>query len=87
MRYTVTHGSAQRLEDLPFSVAGKTGSIQTSADLEKTNALFVSFAPYENPSIVLLILVESGGGGGATAVPLSQEILKWYWENRMASGS
>jgi penicillin-binding protein 2 len=84
MRYTVAYGSAQRLADLPFKVAGKTGSIQTSSDLEKTNALFVSFAPYENPQIALLVFVESGGGGGATAVPLSREILDWYWQNRLA---
>jgi penicillin-binding protein 2 len=82
MRYTVTQGSAQRLGDMPFEVAGKTGSIQTSADLEKTNALFVSFAPYQNPEILLLVFVESGGEGGATAMPLSRQILDWYWQNR-----
>ncbi len=84
LRRTVTDGSAAgRMADLPFSVSGKTGSIQTSSSLTDTNAAFVAFAPSENPKILLLVLVESGGSGGATAVPLAKEILWWYWENRM----
>lgn len=86
MRKTVTQGSAaQRLADLPFSLAGKTGSVQTGSSLTATNALFISFMPYENPEFLLLILVESGGSGGARAVPLAREILLWYWENRLAN--
>ena len=82
---TVIDGSAAgRMVGLPFSVAGKTGSIQTSSSLTDTNAAFVAFAPAENPEILLLVLVESGGSGGATAVPLAKQILYWYWENRMS---
>lgn len=87
MRYTVIGGSAQRLQDLPFSTAGKTGSVQISSDLTKTNALFFSFMPAEDPQFLLFILVEGGGQGGATAVSLSKEILYWYWENRILSNS
>ncbi len=82
---TVIDGSAAgRMAGLPFSVAGKTGSIQTSSSLTDTNAAFVSFMPAENPEILLLLLVESGGSGGATAVPLAKQILYWYYENRMS---
>ena len=84
MRGTVTTGSAAaRLAGLPFTLAGKTGSVQTSSNLENTNALFVSFMPYENPKILLLVLVESGGEGSASAVPVSRDILEWYWYNRL----
>ncbi len=83
MRLTVTNGSARSMADLPFAVAGKTGSVQTSASLVNTNALFIAFMPYENPKISLLILVESGGGGSATAVPAAREILAWYSQNRL----
>ena len=83
MRYTVTNGSAHSMADLPFAVAGKTGSVQTSSSLVNTNALFVAFMPYDHPKISLLILVESGGGGTATAVPAAREILSWYAQNRL----
>jgi len=85
MRLTVAAGSARRLSDLPFEVAGKTGSVQVSSSLEKTNAVFVSFMPYNDPELVLTILVEGGGEGGATAVPLARGILTWYWQNRILS--
>ncbi len=82
---TVIDGSAAgRMTGLPFSVAGKTGSIQTSSSLTDTNAAFVSFMPAKDPEILLLVLVESGGSGGATAVPLAKQILWWYYENRMS---
>ncbi len=83
MRLTIAAGSARRLSDLPFSVAGKTGSAQVSSSLENTNAVFVSFMPYEDPKLVLTILVEGGGEGGATAVPIAKEALRWYWEHRL----
>ncbi|HCI05494.1 MAG: Penicillin-binding protein 2 [Parcubacteria group bacterium GW2011_GWC1_45_9] len=85
MERTVIDGSAAgRMAGLPFSVAGKTGSIQTSSSLTDTNAAFVSFIPAEDPKFLLLVLVESGGSGGATAVPLAKQILYWYWENRIS---
>ncbi|MFN7088286.1 MAG: penicillin-binding protein 2 [Candidatus Paceibacteria bacterium] len=83
MRLSVAAGSSRRLADLPFEVAGKTGSVQVSSNLEKTNAIFVSFMPYKDPKLVLTILVEGGGEGGATAVPLAREALTWYWQNRI----
>ncbi|MEW5805680.1 MAG: penicillin-binding protein 2 [Patescibacteria group bacterium] len=85
MKKTITQGSARSLADLPFSLAGKTGSAQTSSSLSETNALFISFMPYEDPEFLLLILVEAGGSGGARAVPLAKEIMFWYWENRLSS--
>jgi penicillin-binding protein 2 len=83
MRLTVAAGSARRLADLPFPVAGKTGTVQVSSSLERTNAIFVSFMPYDEPELILTILVEGGGEGGATAVPIAREALTWYWYNRI----
>ncbi|MEK7452664.1 MAG: penicillin-binding protein 2 [Patescibacteria group bacterium] len=78
MRMTVTEGSAKRLSDLPVVIAGKTGTAQVSGD--NTNAWFTSFAPYEDPNIVLTILIERGGEGSASAVPVAREIYKKYFK-------
>ena len=78
MRETVVSGSAQYLKSLPVVAAGKTGTAQVSLN-EPTNAWFVSFAPYENPEIVLVILAEGGGEGSSTAVPAAKEVLEWYF--------
>lgn len=78
MRMTVTEGSARNLDDLPVSVAGKTGTAQFLNN-EKTHAWFECYAPYENPQIAILVMVEGGGGGHEIAAPVAREILNYYF--------
>lgn len=75
-----------------YKIAGKTGTSQVySLSQEKGNrnteglsehlidhAVFVGFAPAENPQIVLAILVENAGGGSRVAAPLAREIFDFY---------
>lgn len=82
MRQTVTEGSGRFLNDLPFEVAGKTGTAQFSNDLSKKHAWFEAFAPYNDPEIAVLVLMEEAGGGDEFAVPVAKDILKWYFENK-----
>ncbi|MEK7097397.1 MAG: penicillin-binding protein 2, partial [Patescibacteria group bacterium] len=70
MRLTVTGGSAQNLNDLPVSVAGKTGTAQFLNN-EKTHAWFECYAPYENPQIAVVVLIDGGGGGHEIAAPVA----------------
>jgi penicillin-binding protein 2 len=78
MRQTVTSGTAQSLNNLPVAVAGKTGTAEFGAE-DKTHAWFVSFAPYDNPEIAMVVLVEGGGEGSSSAVPVTKEVLNWYF--------
>ena len=68
---------------LPVSSAGKTGTSQfDGADPSRTHAWFTSYAPYEDPQIVIVVLVEAGGEGHAVAVPIVKDALKWWADNR-----
>jgi penicillin-binding protein 2 len=78
MRQTVTSGSARRLNDLPVSAAGKTGTAQWSSK-KPNHAWFTGFAPYEDPELVITVLVEEGGEGSEVAVPIAEEFLRWYY--------
>ncbi|KKP64411.1 MAG: Cell elongation specific D,D-transpeptidase [Candidatus Moranbacteria bacterium GW2011_GWF2_34_56] len=78
MRMTVTEGTAQLLKDLPVEVAGKTGTAQFGNE-KKAHGWFVSFAPYENPEIVTVVLVEGQEEDGFNAVPVTNEVYKWYF--------
>jgi penicillin-binding protein 2 len=78
MRETVTEGTAQSLRDLPVSIAGKTGTAQYGGN-DKTHGWFVSFAPYEQPELVLLILVEGQGDETYNAVPITKTVYEWYF--------
>jgi penicillin-binding protein 2 len=86
MRQTVTSGSARSLQEVIVPVAGKTGTAQWSTT-KPTHAWFTGFAPYDNPKIVLTILIEQGGEGSYSAVPIAQEVLTWYFNRAMATGT
>jgi len=78
MRETVTRGTAQSLKALPIEVAGKTGTAQFGND-KKTHGWFVSFAPFENPTLAMIVLVEGQGEEGYNAVPVTQSVYDWYF--------
>jgi penicillin-binding protein 2 len=80
MRMEVTEptGSAHGLNDLPVSVAGKTGTAQFLNN-QKTHAWFECFAPYEKPEIAVIVLVDGGGGGFAIASPIAKDIVNYYF--------
>jgi penicillin-binding protein 2 len=78
MRQVVVSGTAQTLKDLPIAVAGKTGTAQFGSE-GKTHGWFVSFAPFDSPEIAMAVLVEGGGEGHSTAVPITRDVLGWYF--------
>lgn len=83
MRDTVLYGSAKQLLSLPITSAGKTGTSQfDGSDPSRTHAWFTSYAPYENPQVVVTVLVEAGGEGHAEAEPIAKQILQWWSTNR-----
>lgn len=84
MRLAVTDGSAKNLAALPVLVAGKTGTAQVGGS-ENTHAWFTSFAPYEQPELVVTVLLEEGGEGDKDAVPLAREIWQWWAEHHVTS--
>ncbi|MBI2637257.1 MAG: hypothetical protein HYW88_00015, partial [Candidatus Sungbacteria bacterium] len=64
MRRVVRTGSAQVLNEVAVSVAGKTGTAQTESGVyeqSQNHAWFTGFAPYENPEIAITVFVEKGG--------------------------
>lgn len=42
---------------------------------ERTHALFVAYAPEDNPRYALSVIVEHGGGGAAVAAPIARDIM------------
>ncbi len=79
MRQTITAGSGIRLNNLPVSLAGKTGTSQWSS-LKDPHAWFVGYAPYQNPEIAFVVLVEEGIEGSDIAVSITYDILEWYFD-------
>ena len=41
----------------------------------RDHALFVSFAPYDNPRYAVSVVVEHGGGGSSAAAPIARDVM------------
>ncbi len=74
-----------------FTSAGKSGTVQLKSIAQdeeydeesiderlRDNALFVSYAPFEEPTIVVVVILENQGGGSANAAPVARQLLEFY---------
>jgi penicillin-binding protein 2 len=82
-------GTGGRARIASLLVAGKTGTAQVirqethvdSAQLEyerRDHAWFASFAPVEDPKLVVVVFVEHGGHGSDAAAPLAKLLYERY---------
>lgn len=79
---TIIHGmksGAEGIEDLPYNVARKTGtSTQAVSGGSVENAVFIAFAPVENPKLAVAVVVPEGGFGRYGASPIAAKIFEAY---------
>jgi penicillin-binding protein 2 len=81
-------------EGISYKLAGKTGTAQVISIHEKDkydsskidkrkwdHALFVAFAPADNPQIALGLIVENGEHGSRTAAPIARKVIDTYLAN------
>jgi penicillin-binding protein 2 len=74
-----------------YSIAAKTGTAQVvgikqnekyNANLiderHRDHALFIAYAPAEDPKIALAVIVENGGHGGSAAGPIARKVMDYY---------
>ncbi|TGN38186.1 penicillin-binding protein 2 [Marinobacter confluentis] len=85
----------------PYRMAGKTGTAQVFSLAEdeeydeeevrerlRDHALFVGFAPVDNPQIAVAVIVENGGSGSGTAAPVARAMFDaWLLEYSDKTGS
>ncbi len=81
MREGVIYGSSALMNSLPVEAAAKTGTAQIPTEDHYNNWISV-FAPYDDPQIVLTLMVEDVKGMQTVAVPIANEILKWYFTQK-----
>jgi len=58
-------------------VAGKTGTAEVLGKAD--NAWYASWAPADNPEIVVVALIVGGGHGGVSAAPVAREVYSAYF--------
>ncbi len=84
-----TRGTARKSgKGLNFKMAGKTGTAQvfgiaqdaeydeaTIAKKLRDHALFIAFAPFDNPKIAIAVIAENGSHGSSVAAPIARKII------------
>jgi penicillin-binding protein 2 len=74
-------------------VAGKTGTAQVIGMAEgddgssyayehRDHALFVCFAPKDNPEIAVAVVAEHSGHGGSAAAPVARKVVEAYFAGK-----
>jgi len=100
MEGVVTNGTAAKVfAGAPYLAAGKTGTAQVYslqganykghalAEHLRDHALFIAFAPAEQPKIALALIVENGGWGAESAGPIARKVLDYYLVDRLKPGA
>lgn len=72
-------GTAWPFFTFPIDTAGKTGTAEYGDPKNKTHAWYTSFAPADDPKIVMTVLIEGGGEGSTVASPIVKEAYRWYF--------
>ena len=77
MEGVVEDGTGVAAQIPGITVAGKTGTAEVDVGGERKNhAWFISFAPANDPKVVVAVVSEYGGIGGQVAAPLARSILQ-----------
>ena len=69
-------GTATGLKGDVLKIAGKTGTAQNPHG--KDHALFICFAPYDDPKIAIAVVVENVGFGATYAAPIAKKMVEAY---------
>lgn len=91
MKGVIQHGTARRaFAGAPYQAAGKTGTAQVFSlrgakynasaidERLRDHALFMAYAPADNPQIAVALIAENAGWGGAVAAPIARKVFD-YW--------
>jgi penicillin-binding protein 2 len=75
----------------PYAIAAKTGTAQVIGikqnakynassidERHRDHALFIAYAPAEDPTIAIAVIVENGNHGGTTAGPIARKVMDFY---------
>ena len=81
-----------------YQSAGKTGTAQAVtigqkehynaaklAERQRDHALYMAFAPAEDPKIVVAVVVENAGFGAASAAPIARRVFDYWLMNQYPS--
>ena len=90
--------AARASQGATYAIAAKTGTAQVVGMKQgekydekrvkeqfRDHALFIAYAPADDPKLAMAILVENGGHGGDTAAPIARQVFDYYLLGKLAA--
>jgi len=90
--HKVTGTAHKAFKGANYDPAGKTGTAQVVSiaqgerydakslkERQRDNAIYVGFAPYNDPQIVVSVVVENTGGGSTVGAPIARQLMDYYF--------
>ncbi|MFB1002038.1 MAG: penicillin-binding transpeptidase domain-containing protein, partial [Pseudomonadales bacterium] len=88
------NGTARSIgRGINYRIAGKSGTAQVVGiaqgeeydedaitERQRDHALFVGFAPIDNPQVAVAVIIENAGGGSTHAAPVARKVFDWVLE-------
>lgn len=68
-----------------YTAAAKTGTAQLGAN-NTNNAVFICYAPYDDPEIAIAVVIEKGGSGSSVA-QIARTVLDYYFNFKDSTGT
>jgi penicillin-binding protein 2 len=93
MEAVVTNGTARNAKIPGVNVCAKTGTAEKYAIVDgqriklENNAVFVAFAPKEDPKIAIAVVVENAGYGGTWGGPIARVLMEKYLNDTLSKES
>lgn len=88
----ITGTANKAFKGATYDPAGKTGTAQVVSiaqgerydaeslkERQRDNAIYIGFAPYDNPQIVVSVVVENTGGGSSVGAPIARQLMDYYF--------
>ena len=88
LRGVIVNGTGNNADIKGWKIAGKTGTAQVKSinskeeydDLRENeefrdHAMFIGFAPYDEPRYAISVVIENGEWGGSVAGPVARDVL------------
>lgn len=93
MEDVVTYGTARNSAIPNIQVCAKTGTAEKYIFMDgkriklENNAVFVAFAPKENPTIAIAVVMENAGYGGTWGGPIARVLMEQYLNDSLSEKS
>lgn len=82
MARVMTNGTGRWYNVPELQICGKTGTVENPHG--EDHALFIGFAPQDDPKIAIAVAVENAGFGSKTACPIATLVIEQYLRGKIA---